>query len=171
MAIYKPTNCSPYLTTFDSRVEAGSPQFFECRVDSSNKNADGYSIILYDEDNEQVFPVRGVSGTGANTTWTNVAQDENITFVSDLTAITGNGIRSVDEYYYIQSSGYTNLNTGINGTYLRIPFFMNIDDVGEFISCNTIYVDTSDEDSPEYYAITEAGANVIAPGTAWNSIS
>ena len=171
MAIYKPTNCSPYLTTFDSRVEAGSPQFFECRVDSSNKNADGYSIILYDEDNEQVFPVRGVSGAGANTTWTNVAQDENITFVSDLTAITGNGIRSVDEYYYIQSSGYTNLNTGINGTYLRIPFFMNIDDVGEFISCNTIYVNTSDEDSPEYYAITEAGANAIAPGTAWNSIS
>lgn len=171
MAIYKPTNCSPYLTTFDSRVEAGSPQFFECRVDSSNKNADGYSIILYDEDNEQVFPVRGVSGTGANTTWTNVAQDENITFVSDLTAITGNGIRSVDEYYYIQSSGYTNLNTGINGTYLRIPFFMNVDDVGEFISCNTIYVNTSDEDSPEYYAITEAGANAIAPGTAWDSIS
>ena len=171
MAIYKPTNCSPYLTTFDARVEAGNPQFFECRVDSSNKNADGYSIILYDEDNEQVFPVTNVQGTGANTTWTNVAQDENITFVSDLTEITGNGIRIVDEYYYIQNSGYTNLNTGINGTYLRIPFFMNIDDAAEFISCNTIYVDTSDKDSPEYYAITEAGANAIARGTEWGSIN
>lgn len=170
MAIYKPTNCSPYLTTFDSRVEAGSPQFFECRVDSSNKNADGYSIILYDEDNEQVFPVIDVNGTGPNTTWTNVAQDENITLVSDLTAITGNGIRSTDEYYYIQSAGYTNLNTGLNGSYLRIPFFMNIDDAEEFISCNTIYVDTSGS-SPMYYALTEAGANATPQGTEWGAIN
>ena len=143
MAIYKPTNCSPYLTTFDSRVEAGSPQFFECRVDSSNKNADGYSIILYDEDNEQVFPVIKVNGTGPNTTWTNVAQDENITLVSDLTAITGNGIRSADKYYYIQSTGYTNLNTGLNGSYLRIPFFMNIDDAEEFIRLGADRLGTS----------------------------
>ena len=170
MAIYKPTNCSPYLTTFDSRVEAGSPQFFECRVDSSNKNADGYSIILYDEDNEQVFPVIKVNGTGPNTTWTNVAQDENITLVSDLTAITGNGIRSADKYYYIQSAGYTNLNTGLNGSYLRIPFFVNIDDAEEFISCNTIYVDTSGS-SPMYYALTEAGANATPQGTEWGAIN
>lgn len=170
MAIYKPTNCSPYLTTFDSRVEAGSPQFFECRVDSSNKNADGYSIILYDEDNEQVFPVTNVNGTGPNTTWTNVAQDENITFVSDLTAITGNGIRSADEYYYIQSAGYTNLNTGLNGSYLRIPFFMNVNDAEEFISCNTIYVDTSGS-SPAYYALTEAGASATPQGTKWGEIN
>lgn len=170
MAIYKPTNCSPYLTTFDSRVEAGSPQFFECRVDSSNKNADGYSIILYDEDNEQVFPVTDVNGTGPNTTWTNVAQDENITFVSDLTAITGNGIRSADEYYYIQSAGYTNLNTGLNGSYLRIPFFMNVNDAEEFISCNAIYVDTSGS-SPAYYALTEAGASATPQGTKWGEIN
>lgn len=170
MAIYKPTNCSPYLTTFDSRVEAGSPQFFECRVDSSNKNADGYSIILYDEDNEQVFPVMNVNGTGPNTTWTNVAQDENITFVSDLTAITGNGIRSADKYYYIQSAGYTNLNTGLNGSYLRIPFFMNVNDAEEFISCNTIYVDTSGS-SPAYYALTEAGASATPQGTKWGEIN
>lgn len=137
MAIYKPTNCTPFLTTFDLRVESRDPAFFECRIDSSNRNIAAYSIVVYDEDNVQVFPI-DASGNP-------VPADQNISFVSYLGEKTGNN----STQYLINNTGYSYLNTGINGTYLRIPFVVNIADAAEsnnalyFKSTNALYYDPS----------------------------
>lgn len=123
MAIYKPTNCTPFLTTFDCQIEAtDDPVFFECRIDSSNRNAVGYSVTVYDENNDQVFPPNIVE-SGQPPVYP--APDEHISQVSDLKRITGTGNAATETPFMIQSSGYTNLNTGINGSYLKFPFFLN----------------------------------------------
>ena len=137
MAIYKPTNCTPFLTTFDLRVESRDPAFFECRIDSSNRNVAAYSVVVYDEDNVQVFPI-DASGNP-------VPADQNISFVSYLGEKTGNN----STQYLINNTGYSYLNTGINGTYLRIPFVVNVADAVQpnnalyFKSTNALYYDPS----------------------------
>lgn len=112
MAVYKPTNCQPYLTTFDllDCIEEQTATLFECKVDTSNREVTAYAMTLYNSENTQIFPV--------DTEGNPVEPQNNITFVSDLKSITGiSGLP-------IASSGYTNLNSGINGSYLHIPFFV-----------------------------------------------
>ena len=112
MAVYKPTNCQPYLTTFDllDCIEEQTATLFECKVDTSNREVTAYAMTLYNSENTQIFPV--------DTEGNPVEPQNNITFVSDLKSITGtSGLP-------IASSGYINLNSGINGSYLHIPFFV-----------------------------------------------
>ena len=109
MAVYKPTNCSPYLATFD--ITTDLPHYFECRVDTSNTKITAYSIVVYDEENNQVFPV-DASGNPV---------DPIYSYVSELGAITGT---TLDKK--INSIGMKNLNTGLNGSYLKIPFVQDI---------------------------------------------
>lgn len=116
MAVYKPTNCTPFLTTFDCRVTSVDDiVFFECRIDTSNHKVAAYSVTIYDEDNNQVFPPDGSSA------------DKHLTPISYLSGFTGNGIQQsagAGVSYLIQSAGYTNLNTGLNGSYLKFPFIL-----------------------------------------------
>ena len=130
MAIYKPTNCTPFLATFDCRIKEGDkPIFFECRIDSSNRNAVGYSVTVYNENNEQVFPPDGST------------PDAHISNVSYLANFTGSG-QNGNIPYLIQNSGYNRLNSGLNGTYLKFPFILDDSEVTSsngFKSVNTIY--------------------------------
>lgn len=129
MAIYKPTNCTPFLTTFDCRIQADDePVFFECRIDSSNRNAVGYSVTVYDENNDQVFPPDGS------------APEDHISKVSYLKDFTGRGQNGTIPYL-IQNSGYNRLNSGLNGTYIKFPFILNIEERDSFKSTNTVYYD------------------------------
>ena len=163
MAIYKPTNCTPFLTTFDCQIEAADdPVFFECRIDSSNRNAVGYSVTVYDENNDQVFPPN-TAESGQPPVYP--APDEHISQVSDLKRITGTGNAATETPYMIQSSGYTNLNTGINGSYLKFPFFLNsgaypdsasnagltTTDQNKFYSSNAVYCEVSASGSSILY--------------------
>ena len=59
MAIYKPTDCSPFNGTFD--LSADLPIVFECKIDTSNSPVMGYSIEIYNSNNEIIFP--GVNRT------------------------------------------------------------------------------------------------------------
>lgn len=61
MAVYKATYCYPFLNTFDGRVTATTEmttpaQYLKCKIETSNKIVTGYSIEIYDEDNNRVFP-------------------------------------------------------------------------------------------------------------------
>ena len=164
MAIYKPTNCTPFLTTFDCRIEAADdPVFFECRIDSSNRNAVGYSVTVYDENNDQVFPPN-TAKEGQPPAYP--APDEHISQVSDLRLLTGTGNAATETPFMIQSSGYSNLNTGLNGSYLKFPFFLNSSywqnstgdtDQSAFKSVNTVYYDSVTE-KLYWYDSTESGA-------------
>ena len=164
MAIYKPTNCIPFLTTFDCRIEVtDDPVFFECRIDSSNRNAVGYSVTVYDENNDQVFPPDGS------------APDEHISQVNDLKRLTGAGNAATETPFMIQSSGYTNLNTGINGSYLKFPFFLNsgaypgtTSNTGlttaeqtQFYSSNAVYCEVSASGSSTLYWYSPDGSKEI----------
>lgn len=61
MAVYKATYCYPFLNTFDARVTATTKistpaQYLKCKIESSNKLITGYSIEIFDENNNRVFP-------------------------------------------------------------------------------------------------------------------
>ena len=57
MAIYKPTDCSPFNGTFDiSKNSSDLPIVFECKIDTSNSPVTGYSIEIYDSNNSLIFP-------------------------------------------------------------------------------------------------------------------
>ena len=142
MAVYKPTNCQPYLTTLDllectsgNDNYSGIPTVFECKVDTSNTKVTAYAITLYNSDNTQIFPV--------DTTGNPVEPQDNITFISDLAAVTG---INVSGNILVSNTGYNLLNSGINGSYLRIPVFV---DSGTSIpnsstlSFNTLFVSSS----------------------------
>jgi hypothetical protein len=106
MAIFKPVNCTPYANSFDITKEI--PYYFECEIDCTNKQKGldviGYSITILNEDNIQVFPTN------------NRKPVDNISLISDLKNINS---------YITNPNGYYKLNTGLNGTYLRIPVIVN----------------------------------------------
>lgn len=105
MAVYKSTRCYPFLNNVDIRVtqtygvEERPVQYLKCKVDTSNKQITGYKIRILDEANNQVFPLDG----------------ENL--ISPITELQKGNMLDVYE-----SNG---VNSGLNGTYLYIPFFQN----------------------------------------------
>lgn len=106
MAVFKPTNCSPYLTSFDITYLNEGPIYFQCKIDTSNTNIDGYAITVYDSDNHKIFPFSGNAV-------------DNISYIKDLKADT----QRIDSI--IETNGVADLNTGLNGSYLKIPFVVN----------------------------------------------
>ena len=101
--IYKPTSCEPLLLTFDATQ---TPFFLECQIDSANTKVDAYSIkLLNSENNEVIFGHEKDKF------------QETITLISDLKTY-------FDTNYASYSAGYINLNTGLNGSLLKIPFIV-----------------------------------------------
>jgi len=121
MAVYKPTDCIPSGDSFDALNDR--PIFIECKIDTNNAIVNGYSLELFDEDNNKLWSAD--SGTGEHS----VEQTDNITLVVDLK-------RFFDDKFSQYGRGYQNLNTGINGSYLKIPIIYDaqsdIDDYGTF---------------------------------------
>lgn len=104
MAIYKPTDCNPFNGTFD--IAADLPIIFECKVDTSNTVVTGYSIEIYDSNNNLIFPT-GEKGP----------IESNVTYLSDLRTYFNKNFS-----YYVTKS--RNVNSGLNGTYIEIPFYV-----------------------------------------------
>lgn len=124
MAVYKPTYCYPHLSAVDARVVdnpyrgliarsvSGAPaKFIGCRVDTSNTPISGYSVRLLDEAGNKLFPLGNE-------------------YISPITELQIDGMASVNEE--------GNVNTGINGSILQIPFFQN-DRQRLLSSLNAIY--------------------------------
>ena len=132
MAVFKPTNCSPYLTAFDITYLDEGPIYFQCKIDTSNTKIDGYAITVYDNDNNQVFPHSGNAV-------------DNISYIKDLyqdTTMMGS---------IISNDGISDLNTGLNGSYLKIPFVVKQSDFNDFskttttIINNMVYYDSANK--------------------------
>ena len=111
MAIYKPTDCNPFNGTFD--IVADLPIIFECKVDTSNTVVTGYSIEIYNSNNEIIFP-------GINRTIGPIKS--NVTYLTDLKKYVKNRFPSL-------VSNIRNVNSGLNGTVLEIPAIVNSSDV------------------------------------------
>lgn len=111
MAIYKPTDCSPFNGTFD--LSSDLPIIFECKIDTSNSPVTGYSIEIYNSNNEIIFP-------GVNRTTGPIKS--NVTYLSDLKEYVKNKFPSL-------VSNIRNVNSGLNGTVLEIPAIVNSSDV------------------------------------------
>lgn len=121
MAVYKPTDCVPSGNSFDALNDR--PIFIECKIDTNNAIVNGYSLELFDEDNNKLWSAD--SGTEDYS----VQQTDNITLVVDLK-------RFFNDKFSQYGRGYQNLNTGINGSYLKIPIIYDaqpdIEDYGTF---------------------------------------
>ena len=101
--IYKPTDLSPSAQTFDVM---DTPIFFECKVDTSNVQASGFTIEILDSENNVVFSSIP-EGEQLNINY--------ITIIDDLREY-------VHAYFPDYETGYSLLNTGYNGSYLKFPF-------------------------------------------------
>ena len=51
MAIYKPSNCSPFLNSLDLT----EPQHIQCELNTSNMDVSGYKLRILDNKNNIVF--------------------------------------------------------------------------------------------------------------------
>lgn len=114
MAIYKPTDCSPFNGVFDVTDKNALPIYLECKIDSANTPVSAYSIEIYNSENKRVFP------TGTNSV------EDLVTMISDLRAYTSG------EPFNIKPP----TNTGYNGTYLKIPFVVKTVAIGGTVSRN-----------------------------------
>lgn len=120
MAIYKPTDCSPFNGTFD--LSSDLPIIFECKIDTSNSPVAGYSIEIYNSNNEIIFPdVNRTTGPIKS----------NITYLTDLK-------KYVETNFSSLLPNLKNINSGLNGSYLEIPFYVKEIDktVGSTVSRN-----------------------------------
>lgn len=106
--IYKPTDLSPSAQTFDVM---DTPIFFECKVDTSNVQASGFTIEILDSENNVVFSSIP-KGEQLNINY--------ITIIDDLREY-------VHTYFTDYETGYSLLNTGYNGSYLKFPFSVAYD--------------------------------------------
>ncbi len=111
MAIYKPTDCSPFNGTFD--LSSDLPIIFECKIDTSNSPVTGYSIEIYNSNNEIIFP---------DSNRTTGPIESNVTYLTDLKEYVKNKFPSL-------VSNIRNVNSGFNGTVLEIPAIVNSSDV------------------------------------------
>ena len=116
MAIYKPTDCSPFNGTFDiSKNSSDLPIVFECKIDTSNSPVTGYSIEIYDSNNSLIFPPTSrEQGPVKN----------NVTYLSDLRPYVTTNFSSF-------LPNLKNINSGLNGSYLEIPFYVEAIDTTE----------------------------------------
>ena len=123
MAIYKPTDCSPFNGTFDiDKNSADLPIIFECKVDTSNTIVTGYSIEIYDSNNSLIFPSTGREQGPVKS---------NVTYLSDLRPYVTTNFLSL-------LPNLKNINSGLNGSYLEIPFYVEAIDTtaGSTVSRN-----------------------------------
>ena len=111
MAIYKPTDCSPFNGTFD--LSSDLPIIFECKIDTSNSPVTGYSIEIYNSNNEIIFP---------DSNRTTGPIESNVTYLTDLKEYVKNKFPSL-------VSNIRNVNSGLNGTVLEIAAIVNSSDV------------------------------------------
>ena len=142
MAVFKPTNCSPYLTSFDITYLEEGPIYFQCKIDTSNTKIDGYAITVYDNDNNQVFPHSGNAV-------------DNISYIKDLYQNTTR-IGSI-----ISNDGISDLNTGLNGSYLKIPFVVNKDQNEKLTNTTRKNVVVYNKKIDGSYEIRDIFANII----------
>lgn len=142
MAVFKPTNCSPYLTAFDITYLDEGPIYFQCKIDTSNTKIDGYAITVYDNDNNQVFP------HSRNAV-------DNISYIKDLYQNT-TGIGSI-----ISNDGISDLNTGLNGSYLKIPFVVNGTQYNKLTNSTRKNVVVYNKKIDGSYEIRDIFANII----------
>lgn len=130
MAVYKATYCYPFLGSCDIRVAPGETQWITCKVDSSNKKVTGYRISIYDENNNLIFPYYDAGSSDSRFR----KKEWNISPVSELA---DNGKLSRDDdgsLVMVAEDGATKIklpsqeyltNSGLNGSYLNLPFFQN----------------------------------------------
>lgn len=170
MAVYKATYCYPFLGSCDLRVAAGETQWITCKVDSSNKKVTGYRISIYDENNKLIFPYWNEN----DSLQMYHKRDWNISPLSEL-LFQGRLLRNdKGDLVMREEDGETDIslpsqeyltNSGLNGSYLNLPFFQN-DSKRVLTSANAVYylpkfraeyyIGALGENDPDYFTPNNA---------------
>lgn len=128
MAVYKSTYCSPNSTPFDlTDITDTNPFKLYFKVDTSNTKIIGYSVELYDVNQNKIFPVdRDNLITSVSPAWVN-GENVSIDFIIGTEPTTGdilnnvlsfNQTKNVVSYYKFNPAGpgaWTPLNSVANG--------------------------------------------------------
>lgn len=111
MAVYKSTYCSPNSTPFDlTDVTSTNPFKLYFKVDTSNTKIIGYSVELYDVNQNKIFPVdRDNLITSVSPAWVN-GENVSIDFIVG-TQPTDDDVRNNTLYFGGASVFYYNFNT------------------------------------------------------------
>lgn len=119
--IYKPTDLSPSAQTFDVK---DTPIFFECKIDTSNVKAEGFTIKVLNSENDVVFSSipEGES-----------LKIEYISLIDELNKYVS------EERFKKYTVGYNLLNSGYNGTYLKFPFSLSLNSININNNINNKY--------------------------------
>ena len=146
--IYKPTDLSPSAQTFDVK---DTPIFFECKVDTSNVRANGFTIKILDSENNPVFSsIPIVDGVQQPLDIKYITLIDDVRkYVGDGSTINYNGQERIGQFAsYVE--GYNLVNTGLNGTYIKFPFSVAFADrATNTVGINQIfYSETALNDKP-----------------------
>lgn len=134
--IYKPTDLSPSAQSFDCQKP---PIFLECKLDTSNVIARGFTVKVYNSDNDLVF--------------SSVPEGEPL----DIKYISL--IEDLD-----QSLGSLT-NSGYNGSYLKIPFLVDAGDADTGSNNSTLWLsqvfyNESGSGSKIYHYVYDSEGNI-----------
>ena len=142
--IYKPTDLSPSLQAFDV---SETPIFFECKIDTSNIRATGFTIKVLDSENNVVFSS------------VPVGEQLDIKYLARVDALR----EYVEQKFPLYTAGYDSLNTGYNGTYLKIPFVVNSTDEpsGNVVNLRTVQIYYKNSDKTLYRRTIDGGEDEI----------
>ena len=124
--IYKPTDLSPSAQTFDVK---DTPIFFECKIDSSNVKAEGFTIKVLNSENNVVFssiPVEDGREKPLDIKYITLIEELNEYVGGEPTNKYNSQVNIGKFNAYVK--GYNLVNSGYNGTYLKFPFSVDITD-------------------------------------------
>ena len=118
MAVYKSTYCSPNSTPFDlTDITSTNPFKLYFKVDTSNTKIIGYSVELYDVNQNKIFPVdRDNLITSVSPAWVN-GENVSIDFIIG-TQPTDDNVRNNTLYFGGASVFYYNFNIYLSFFYI-----------------------------------------------------
>lgn len=139
MAVYKASECYPFLNATDFRVGKEIEGAFNnvpivsvsCKVNTSNKDITGYRIVLMNEAGEEIFANKDNNG------------DYIISPISELPKYEN---YANNEYFPIEDE---DANMGYNGSYIKIPFVQEKNNPSSYhilTSYNCIYYEYDNGD-------------------------
>lgn len=162
MAIYKPSNCVPFLTPWDLT----KPHDISCELSTSNENVTGYKIKILDSDNELIFqgahftPIPQDEGlNGSTLTVPLIVTDENELDYNTI-YYGSKGFSSDKKWYYKNNLGVTTELQKFVNNYPKQPYkWQIILAQGQYESGNFVEIPT--EANRKYYDMLITSGTVI----------
>lgn len=160
MAIYKPSNCVPFLDTWDLTQE----QSVSFEINTNNNIVNGYKIKILDNKNNVIFESKEFSPINSNGIAYNgdVIEERLIIRIQSQDEVKDSNVIYYNigdgEYYYNGTNGVTQLKNFSNG-YIDQPYKWQVVLAQGLIDKNGVFIQTPTDD--KYYDMIISNGKVI----------